>query len=628
MTTAGLFLGMLLVMFAGAETLSADEPSRPNIVYIMVDELGYFEPGFNGGRTIRTPHLDQMAKDGMQFRSLFAGSSVCAPTRCCFLTGLHSGHTSVRVNGGGTPLRSEEPTIASILKPLGYATGGFGKWGCGGRDSTGVPEDHGFDEFFGYYDQVHAHTYYPPYLIRNSEEVPLKGNNGGGEGAIYSHYLIHDAAMKFIREHAERPFFAYLPYTPPHGLFDIPDDDPAWAFYEDEPWPEDVRRYAAMVTMIDRQVGEVQELLRELKLEENTLLIFSGDNGGADYFASAQHPRGFHSANRHPQSGLEYRGRKGQLYEGGLRIPCLARWPGVIEPGSICEDLFYFPDFMPTFAELAGAEQPARTDGISLVPTLTGRGAQKQHEYLYWEIGGATAIRQGDWRAHRIRDRAWELYNVADDPGETNDVSAEHPEIVNGLAQLAETAHEPAREGTFSRTDRHERDRRAKTGRHDQPPENPVKVVRMPAGVLPAESVRLIAFSSQNQGNARLASHVLDRNGATHWHSRFAPDPAEPPHELVLDVGKSRQLKGVVAVSRQDQSWNGTPKLIRVMVSNSSDGLRQLKPVTEVELKRTKQPQVISFPVTEGRYVLFQILTEYGKGGHGSLSELGVIGDL
>ena len=178
-------------------------PAKPNVIYLMADELGYYEPAFMGGKNIQTPNLDRMAAEGMRFNNLLAGSSVCAPTRCCFLTGKHSGHTSVRSNGGGTPLRADEATIASILKPLGYATGGFGKWGNGGRDSTGVPEKHGFETFLGYYDQVHAHSYYPPYLIQNSEEVPLEGNQGA-TGKTYSHYVIHDAAMKFIREHAQQ----------------------------------------------------------------------------------------------------------------------------------------------------------------------------------------------------------------------------------------------------------------------------------------------------------------------------------------------------------------------------------------------------------------------------------------
>jgi arylsulfatase A-like enzyme len=469
------FLRIFLPLILAAITcvqIWAGEPTRPNFVYIMSDELGYYEPAFMGNPNIRTPNLDRMASEGITFRNLLAGSSVCAPTRCCFLTGKHSGHTSVRSNGGGTPLRAEELTIASVLKPLGYATGGFGKWGCGGRDSTGVPERHGFDVFFGYYDQVHAHTYYPPYLIRNSEEIPLAGNQGGSKGKIYSHYAIHDAAMKFIRENAKQPFFAYLPYTPPHGNFDIPDQDPAWDLYKDQPWPEPARRYAAMVSMVDRQVGEVLALLKELSIEENTLVFFSGDNGGNDYFKSPEYLRGIHLANKNPKTGVEYRGSKGTLYEGGLRVPCIARWPGKIAAGRVSEYLGYFPDMLPTIAEFAGAKAPPDIDGISLVPELIGEQAagrkQKPHDYLYWEIGNWTAIRKGDWRAVRTKPSAdWELYDLAADPSEAKDLAAQQREKLASLVTLAEQAHEPVREGTFSSTDRHERDRRAKFGKQD-----------------------------------------------------------------------------------------------------------------------------------------------------------------
>ena len=258
------------------------------------------------------------------------------------------------------------------LESAGYATGGFGKWGCGGRGSTGVPEDHGFDVFFGYYDQVHAHTYYPPYLVRNSEEVPLKNNRGRSDGETYSHYVIHEAAMKFIRDNKDQPFFCYMPITPPHGMFDIPDDDPAWQIYKDKPWPDQAKRYAAMVTMVDRQVGEVLDLLRELELEDNTIVFFCGDNGGNDYFRDQQHPRGFHNANKHPKTGVEFRGTKGTLYEGGLRIPMIARWPGKIAAGRVSDLLWYFPDVLPTVAELTGTKAPGDIDGISIVPELLG----------------------------------------------------------------------------------------------------------------------------------------------------------------------------------------------------------------------------------------------------------------
>ena len=476
---------LFAAVLSASESISLEAAeARPNIVYFIIDELGYYEPAYMGNPHIQTPNVDRMAREGIRFNNLFAGSSVCAPTRCCLLTGKHSGHSSVRQNGGGTPLRADEATIASILKPLGYATGGFGKWGCGGRDSTGVPEQHGFDVFLGYYDQVHAHTYYPPYLIRNSEEVPLAGNNGGSVGQTYSQYVIHDAAKKFIREHRNEPFLAYLPYTPPHGNFDIPDDDAAWAIYRDQPWPEPAKRYAAMVTMIDRQVGEVLALLKELGLEENTLVFFSGDNGGADYFASAEHPRGFHRANKNPQSGIEYRGNKGTLYEGGVRVPFLARWPGKIEPGGVSDHLGYFPDVLPTIAEATGAKIPADVDGIWILPELIGEKAaghkQAQHEFLYWEIGGWTAIRQGTWRAVKpAKGPQWELYDLAKDPAESKDLASAEPEKLAQLVALATKAHEPAREGTFATTERHERDRRAKFGKQDdvnfKPTPGPVK---------------------------------------------------------------------------------------------------------------------------------------------------------
>ena len=463
------------LILTGGQAYAGEAPaSPPNIVYIMADELGYFEPGFMGGETIQTPNLNRMAAEGIRFSNFFAGSSVCAPTRCCLMTGKHSGHASVRANGGGTPLRADEVTIASLLKQRGYATGGFGKWGCGGRSSTGVPERHGFDVFFGYYDQVHAHTYFPPYLIRNSQEVPLAGNHGGTSGQTYSQYVIHEAAMDFIREHHQRPFFAYVPYTPPHGSFNIPDSDAAWALYKDQPWPESARRYAAMVTMLDRQVGEVLALLRELGVEQNTLVFFSGDNGGADYFASPEYPRGIHSANKHPRTGLEYRGRKGNLYEGGLRIPFIARWAGKIEPGGVSDHLGYFPDILPTVAELSGAEIPTEVDGISILPTLIGEDAagraQQKHEYLYWEINGWIAVRQGNWRAIKpAKSTTWELYDVVSDPSESKDLAASNPETLARLKELAAAAHHPVREGTFGSTELHERDRRAKYGKHDDP---------------------------------------------------------------------------------------------------------------------------------------------------------------
>jgi arylsulfatase A-like enzyme len=462
---------------------------KPNIVYLVIDELGYYEPSYMGNPHIKTPNIDRLAAEGVYFTNALAGSSVCAPTRCCLLTGKHSGHTSVRSNGGGTPLRADEATIASILKPLGYATGGFGKWGNGGRGSTGVPEKHGFDIFLGYYDQVHAHSYYPKYLVRNSEELALGGNRGNSDGETYSHYVIMGEAMKFIRQNKDRPFLAYLPFTPPHGNFDIPDSDPAWSLYKDREWPMDARRYAAMVTMVDRHVGEIMATLKELGLEEKTLILFSGDNGGADYFPSPTQPKGVHGANRNPISGIEFRGKKGSLYEGGLRVPFIARWPGKIAPKRVSHHLCYFPDVLPTIAEVTGATAPADIDGISLVPELLGEKQagrkQKNHESLYWEILGQTAIRVGKWKAIQLKpDAAWQLYDLEADISETNDQAASQPEVLAKLTAMAAAAHQPVVEGTFASTELHERDRAAKFGG------NPPPAKQSPAGKAKAAAAK------------------------------------------------------------------------------------------------------------------------------------------
>jgi arylsulfatase A-like enzyme len=418
MKRAVLFIYVALAGLGTTQGLANESP--PNIVFIMSDELAYYELSHMGNPRIRTPNIDQLASDGLRFTQALAGAPVCAPLRCTLMTGKHMGHASVRVNDGGTPLRAGEPTIASMLKDIGYATGGFGKWGCGGRGSTGVPEAHGFDEFFGYYDQVHAHSFYPPYLIRNSEEVVLKGNEGGRTGATYSHYAIMNEALRFIRENRDKPFFCYLPITPPHGMYDIPADDPAWELYRNAEWmndpkvSQDAKNYAAMVTMVDTNVGQVIDLLQELDLEDHTILFFTGDNGGQDRFRSKEYPRGYFGPNVDPKSGVEFRGGKGNLYEGGLRIPFLVRWPGKIKRGRVSNLLFYQPDVFPTLAALTGGKLPADVDGISILPEILGADAvgrqQTQHEYLYWEYGQQIAVtrRRGNcmtWRAISAKAR-------------------------------------------------------------------------------------------------------------------------------------------------------------------------------------------------------------------------------
>jgi len=466
--TGAFTAGWVLLGEGGRAGGAKSKRKRPNIVYIMADELGYYELSCMGNPNIKTPNVDSLAAGGVRYTQALAGASVCAPTRCCLMTGKHAGHTSVRKNGGGTPMREGEETIASVLKAVGYATGGYGKWGCGGRGSTGVPEKHGFDEFLGYYDQVHAHSYYPPYIVRNSEEVPLKGNNGKS-GETYSHYVIMDGAKKFIRANKDRPFFCYLPVTPPHGAFVLPDSDPAWEVYKDKPWSESAKRYAAMVTMLDRQVGEIVALLKELALERDTIVFFCGDNGGNDYFGTDDKPRGIHGANVDPKTGKAFRGKKGTLYEGGLRIPMIVAWPGRIQPARVSDLLWYFPDVLPTLAELAGAKAPAGIDGISIVPDLLGEKVvgrkQQEHEYLYWELSKKTAVRMKQWKALRPSTEApWELYDLRTDIEEKVDLATKQPDVLAKIKAIAVKAHEDAREGVFHSTELHKKDRLAKTG--------------------------------------------------------------------------------------------------------------------------------------------------------------------
>lgn len=459
----------------GVLAASAAPAPKPNFIHFIIDELGYYELSCMGHPNFRTPNVDRLAAEGMRFPQMLAGGPVCAPTRCALMTGKHLGHASVRTNGGGTPIQAGEPTIASMLKSAGYATGGFGKWGCGNRGTTGVPEQHGFDVFFGYYDQVHAHTYYPPYLVRNSLEVPLEGNpTGGREGKTYSQYRIFDEAKGFIRANRDRPFFCYLPFTPPHGMHDIPADDPAWALYKDRDWPganggHDAKAYAAMVAMIDRQVGEIMALVKELGLDERTLVIFSGDNGGFPYFKDAAHPRGFHAPNVDPRTGTEFRGGKGLLFEGGLRIPFIVRWPGRVAAGKVCDHLGYFPDVLPTFAELAGVECPKGIDGLSIVPSLLGEAAagrrQEEHEYLYWESPGNVAVRMGNWKAVRSRKREdWELYDLSKDISETTDLAAAQPAVLKKMAAFAASAHVDEKNGDILDPALYEKDHRSTFG--------------------------------------------------------------------------------------------------------------------------------------------------------------------
>lgn len=443
---------MIAVSFSSAYAVK----EKPNIIYIMADEFGYYQPGFMGAKIIKTPNMDRLASEGIIMTNMLAGNASCSPTRCSLLTGKHPGHASIRSNGGFS-IRAEEETIAEMLKKQGYATGGFGKWGIGGRGSEGVPEKNGFDVFFGYYNQSHAHSYYSPYLIRNSVEVPQEGNKGGLKGQTYSAYVIHDEAKKWIREHAREPFFAYLPYTLPHGPFAIPDNDPSFDIYKGKGLDKDDLLYAAMVTLLDTQIGEIVSLLNELGIEKNTLIMFSGDNGYGKTMGG----------NKDPNSAFEFRGEKSNLYDGGIRVSFFARWPEKIPGGRSSNHLCYFPDVMPTIAEAISAKIPTGLDGLSILPTLLGEKIvgqkQAQHDFLYWEHQNWMALRQNDWTLVKPpKSKEWELYNLADDPEQKNDLASKNLEMLKKLKALAEKAHEPQREGVYATHELDARDKSAK----------------------------------------------------------------------------------------------------------------------------------------------------------------------
>jgi len=312
------------------QSLGRRAANKPNIIFIVVDDMGWADLGCYGSRQIKTPNIDQMAAEGVRFTDAYSGCTVCAPARSVLMTGLHMGHTSVRGNTGGIPLRDEDVTIAEVLKRAGYATGGFGKWGLGDVQTPGVPEKHGFDEFFGYYHQVHAHDYWTQYLWRNSQKVPMSGEKGSVER--YTHNRIFEQMLKFIRQNQDKPFFCYAPWTPPHGQYQIPESDPAWQMYKDKSWPRDAKVVAAMDTMIDRHVGELIDLLRELEIDERerTIVFFCSDNGAAKRFDGVLDSSG------------PLRGFKRSMYEGGIRVPLIARWPGKTKGGTVSEHACYF----------------------------------------------------------------------------------------------------------------------------------------------------------------------------------------------------------------------------------------------------------------------------------------------
>lgn len=451
----------------------------PNIVFIMADDLGYAEVGAYGQKKIRTPTIDRLAAEGMRFTQHYAGSPVCAPSRCTLLTGLHTGHAYIRDNDemefrgdvwhdlsleGQRPLPEGTRTVGTLLQEARYATGAIGKWGLGGPGSTGEPNRQGFDFWYGHLCQRLAHNYYPVHLWRNTEMDVLEGNPyfyphqrfpkdaDPNDPASYARYsggqyamdLMAEEARAFIRQHRDEQFFLYLPFPVPHAALQVPEDSLAEyeGQFDDTPYlgdkgylPQRAPRaaYAAMVTRMDREIGRLLDLLRDLGLEDDTIVFFTSDNGPT--FNGGTDSAFFESTG-------PLRGLKTELYEGGIRVPFIARWPGKIPAGVVSDHVSAFWDVLPTLLEIAGAEVPPDVDGLSMLPTLLGRPEEQEgHEYLYWEYHGRQAVRLGDWKAYRTGvDAPIELYDLAADIGEAHDVAAEHPEVIARVVEIIRTA--------------------------------------------------------------------------------------------------------------------------------------------------------------------------------------------
>ena len=440
---AAALLATPLARSAGAQESKA---KKPNIIFILADDLGYGDLGCYGQEVIQTPHIDRLAAEGVRFTDCYAGSTVCAPSRCSLMTGLHTGHCWVRGNKR-IPLRPEDGTVAEVLKAAGYATGLVGKWGLGEPKTTGIPNRKGFDEFFGYLNQGRAHNYYPDYLWRNEEKVllediELEKYNVASKCGAYSHDLFTKEALSFVQRHKDGPFFLYLAYTIPHANnergrakgdgMEVPSYEP----YADKPWPDPQKGHAAMITRMDRDVGRLMAKLKELGVDENTIVFFTSDNG--------PHKEGGADPNFFKSSGA-VRGLKRDLYDGGIRVPMIVRWPEHVAAGSTSDLPWAFWDFYPTAAALAGAEPPGELDGISVLPTILGKAEdQRQRGHLYWEFhegGFKQAVRMdGHWKAVRPdTDVPIEIYDLKNDLKEEHNVAADHPERVARAQRLFKT---------------------------------------------------------------------------------------------------------------------------------------------------------------------------------------------
>jgi uncharacterized sulfatase len=440
-----IFTSVIFVFFF---TLWTSAQDRPNLIYIMVDDLGYGDLSCFGQKGFETPNIDQLAKEGMKFTDYHSGNTVCRPSRLTLWTGIDPRHAPI-IGNAPYAMQDSDVTVGELLQDVGYVTGGVGKWAMfNGKE--GHPNDHGYDFWMGYLDQGNAHNFYPPYLWRNREKVPLEGNLAGPthepyRGRIangrqtYSHDVMTEEALGFIRRNAKNPFLFHVHWTIPHAnneggrAWQDGMEVPSYGEFEDKDWPNPEKGFAAMITHMDRDVGRIMALLKELKIDNNTLVIFTSDNG--------PHHEGNHDHTFFDSNG-PLKGYKRDLYEGGIRVPMIARWPGNIEAGTSSAYTSAFWDWLPTACELAGAKVPDHVDGMSLVPAFIGE-TEKRNEPLFWlyeeRRGRKAAVRSGKWKAiQNAEDTEWELYDLSNDIGEENDLASKNPELLAGMVKLLE----------------------------------------------------------------------------------------------------------------------------------------------------------------------------------------------
>jgi arylsulfatase A-like enzyme len=455
----------LVLLFGVVVPLVALSAKKPNIIYILADDLGYGDLGCYGQTTFRTPNIDRMAREGMKFTRHYAGSTVCAPSRCVLMTGLHTGHCRVRGNGPGRLLGSDT-TFVSLLKESGYATGCFGKWGIGNPPPINDPEVHGFDEFYGYLNMFHAHNYYPEFLIKNGVKEPLQNvlfddwrkrvsesREGAGvaQKAIdFAPRLIADAALEFIERNHQEPFFLYYALNIPHANNEAGGERrinrngmrvPELGEFEGKEWPIQEKGFARMLQYIDQDVGNILAALKRLGIDDNTLVLFSSDNG--------PHQEGGHQMSFFDSNG-PLKGMKRDMYDGGIRVPLIARWTGVVPEDQVSNHISAFQDIFPTVLELAGVSDVPANDGISMVPLLTGNSSvQPKHPYLYWEFyekGGRRAVLKGHWKGVQLGviddpDAPIELYDISVDLGEGNNLASRYPDLISEIEAIMKREH-------------------------------------------------------------------------------------------------------------------------------------------------------------------------------------------